>query len=631
MDIDENKLKPWSIIEFWQYYNDPRVFKYLAIASFSPPVFFGLLSLLTLIKNEKLHGDAKFATKQDIRKKGLLQGIGIILGKIGNNFLVADGTEHVLVSAPTRSGKGVGIVIPNLLNWDDSAVVLDIKLENYKATSGFRKKHGHTVFLWSPSDKNGVTHCYNPLDIIDKHNKHLRIDDIQKIATFLCPAPLDGDPMWANEGRNLFIAIVLYLIDLDMPVTLGECNRFIKSYTTEELEELVEYHTDTLDSLCIANFTNFIGMGDKQASGVKSTLTSSLSLFDNPIIDAMTSTSDFVFSDLRKKKTTIYVGVTPDKLGTLAPLLNLFFQQCCDVLISSLPDKKTEPHKVLMLLDEFTSLGRMDVIKDGIAFFAGYHLRLMPIIQTPQQLFDKYGETGAKSMIGNFMYQIVFAPNNIEDATDVSNRMGTKTVKTKSHSASGGFSNTSTSTSETSRALMLPQEIMLMNRKDSIILIEAMRPIQAKKVIYFSDNHFKGRFFNVFDPTKNDGELPVQVPKQKIIAKDFIKEVINYNETETSNDDFDTGNQDEDELKNKSIGDLYSESEFNETKGYDSLVNNPIESESESKDESFNILNDFLDNSATSNSTFTTENKSVKKLSKDQIDALVGDLWKSTK
>lgn len=523
LDLDDNYLKPWSIIEIFMQNDEEDIFNAILISVFLPLCLFCVFIGFTYSSKNKLHGNAKFASHNEIRKKGLLKGVGIILGKIGSKFLVADGTEHILVAAPTRSGKGVGIVIPNLLNWDQSCVVLDIKLENFKATSGFRKKHGHKVFLWSPSDKSGTTHCYNPLDVIDKHNKHLRIDDIQKIGTFLCPTPLDGDPMWANEGRNLFIAIVLYLIDTNSPVTLGECNRFIKSYSNEELEELINSHDD-LDNICTANFTNFISMGDKQASGVKSTLTSSLSLFDNPIIDAMTSSTDFSFSDLRKTKMAIYVGITPDKLGTLAPLLNLFFQQCCDILISSLPEKEKEPYKVLMLLDEFTSLGKMDIIKDGIAYFAGYNLRLMPIIQSPQQLYDKYGERGAKAMISNFMYQIVFAPNNYEDADDISKRLGTKTVKTKSKTRSIDSSG-STSTSETSRALMLPQEILQMNRKDSLILIEAMEPIKAKKVIYFSDPHFAGRFYNVFDPSKNIGELPVKIPKQKIVASQFKKDI----------------------------------------------------------------------------------------------------------
>lgn len=523
--LAEDGLKPWSIIDYWRaYYNHPKVINDLLIASIAPPVLFLVLFSLTLIKTEKLFGDARFASNREIKRKGLYDATGIIIGKRSGNFLVAGGTEHVLVAAPTRSGKGVGIVIPNLLNWDGSCVVLDIKLENYQATSGFRKKHRQKVYLFAPGDTNGRTHRYNPLDVIDGTNKGQRINAIQKIAFFLCPDPLNGDPMWASEGRNLFIAVVLYLIDREKTLTLGECNRFIKSYTKDELVELIDHFRAELDDICIANFNNFLTMGEKQAAGVKSTLTTALNLFDNPIIDAATAATDFKFNDLRKKRTTIYVGVTPDNLGRLAPLLNLFFQQCCDVLTSSLPDKKTEPHKVLMLLDEFTSLGRMDIIKDGIAFFAGYHLRLMPIIQGPSQLEDKYGVAGRESMIQNFMYQIYFAPNNQKDAVAISESLGTKTVKAKSQSRSTFKRDVNTTTSETGRALMLPQEVRQMSREDTLILIEAMPPIKAKKVVYYSDAAFAGRYYNVFDPDKNVGPLPVDIPVQSITPPAFVKD-----------------------------------------------------------------------------------------------------------
>jgi type IV secretion system protein VirD4 len=483
--------------------------------------------LLTLIKTEKLFGNARFATTHDLRKKGLFGTEGVILGKRGSRFIKAAGTEHILVAAPTRSGKGVGIVIPNLLSWKGSTVVLDIKLENYQITSGYRQKMGQQVFLWAPGDKQGKTHRYNPLDIIDGGNKALRINDIQKIAAFLCPTPPKTDPMWSAEARNLFTAVVLYLIDTHKPITLGECNRFLKAYTKDEVAALVELHQKDLDPICIANFTNYINMGEKQRSGVMSTIAASLELMDNALVDSATSCSDFSFADLRIKPTTIYVGITPDNLARFAPLLNLFFQQCCDVLIAQLPDRSREPHHVLMLLDEFTSLGRMDIIKDGLAFFAGYHLRLMPIIQGPSQLEDVYGAAAKDSMIQNFMYRVVFAPNNNRDASEISESLGNKTVKTKSRSQNTfKYEQNSTTTSETSRALMLPQEIRQMDRKQSIILVEAMPAIKAMKVRYYEDREFTGRYFNIQSPAENIGPLPVNIPVRAVTKSDFVKETI---------------------------------------------------------------------------------------------------------
>lgn len=513
VELPESALKPWSIFEYYRDYSDnPAVLKKIIISAVIPPAMAAIMFLLTFFKTESLFGDARFAKGHEVTKAKLYGGKGILLGKRGNKFLSDDGTEHVLVYAPSRSGKGVGIVIPNLLNWDGSVLVLDIKLENFKATSGFREKHGHKTYLFNPADPEGKTHCFNPLMVIPD-DPALRINEIQKISNFLAPNPLQGDPMWASEARKLFLATVLLLQDTGAQLTLGETYRFINGTSVEEIDELLAEHVDDLDPACISNFINYINMGEKQRSGVKSTLTSALDLFDNPLIDAATSKSDFSFSDLRKKKTSIYVGVTPNNLARLKPLLNLFFQQCIDQNTQSLPDKATEPHKILMLMDEFTSLGRMDIIKDGIAFFAGYHIRLMPIIQGPAQLADKYGEDGKRSMMTNFKYRVIFAPNDPKDAEEISRELGTKTVNQKSRSQGvWNAQNATNTTSKTGRALLLPQEVKQLSQKKEIIIIEAMPPIMASKIVYYDDKAFTNRFFNVFDPSKNTGPLPSETP-----------------------------------------------------------------------------------------------------------------------
>lgn len=513
VDLPESALKPWSILEYYQDYNDqPAVLKKIIISALIPPAVVGIIFLLTLFKTQSLFGDARFAKPHEVSKANLFGGKGILLGKRGNKFLSDDGTEHVLVAAPSRSGKGVGIVIPNLLNWDGSVLVLDIKLENFKATSGFREKHGHKTYLFNPADPEGKTHCFNPLMVIPQ-DPTLRINEIQKISNFLAPNPMQGDPMWASEARKLFLATVLLLQDTGAPLTLGETYRFINGTSVEEIDELLAEHVTDLDPACISNFINYINMGEKQRSGVKSTLTSALDLFDNPLIDAATSKSDFSFSDLRKKRISIYVGVTPNNLARIKPLLNLFFQQCIDQNTQSLPDPATEPHKILMLMDEFTSLGRMDIIKDGIAFFAGYHIRLMPIIQGPSQLADKYGEDGKRAMISNFKYRVIFAPNDPKDAEEISRELGTRTVNQKSRSQGvWNTQNATNTTSKTGRALLLPQEVKQLSQKKEIIIIEAMPPIMANKIVYYDDKAFINRFFNVFDPSKNTGPIPSKTP-----------------------------------------------------------------------------------------------------------------------
>jgi len=510
--LPESDLKPWSIIEYHQAYRDnASVVKKVWIAVFIPLSLIAALLLLSLIKTQSLFGEARFAKQHEVSNARFMAGKGIVLGKRNGKFISDDGTEHVLVAAPTRSGKGVGLVIPNMLNWDGSLVVLDIKLENFQASSGFRRECGHETFLFNPADPEGITHRYNPLGVISE-SPILRINDIQQVANFLAPDPLQGDPMWAAESRKLFLATVLFLQDTGAKLTLGNAYRFINGNSAKDINELLAEHSDNLDPACLSNFFNYTSMGEKQRSGVKSTLTSSLDLFDNPLIDAATSDSDFSFTDLRKKRISIYVGVTPNNLKRLKPLLNLFFQQCIDQNTQSLPDKTTEPHKILMLMDEFTSLGRMDIIKTGIAFFAGYHIRLMPIIQGPAQLGDTYGHDGKRSMISNFKFRVVFAPNDMRDAEDISKELGNKTVNQKSRNQNTWNAQSgSTTTSKTARALLLPQEVKLLDRKKEIILVEAMAPIMADKIIYYTDKAFSGRFFNVFDPASNTGPLPINI------------------------------------------------------------------------------------------------------------------------
>ena len=157
-------------------------------------------------KPESLHGDARWASERDLRKIGLRSRDGLLLGKDKNGYLISDGYQHVLLFAPTGSGKGVGFVIPNLLTWAQSVVVHDIKLENFELTSGWRKQQGQEVYLFSPADVNGRSHCYNAFDFLSNKPGQV-VDDVQKIANLIMPE----QDFWVNEARSLFLGVVLYL------------------------------------------------------------------------------------------------------------------------------------------------------------------------------------------------------------------------------------------------------------------------------------------------------------------------------------------------------------------------------------------------------------------------------------
>ena len=419
---------------------------------------------------------------------------GLLLGKKGGTHLINDEPLHTLVAAPTRSGKGVGIVIPNLLTWNGSVVVLDIKKENYQRTAGYRAAH-QKVYMWSPMDARSA--CYNPFDFVAKKGPN-RITDIQLLATIVLPTPPRSDPMWINEARDLFLGLALLVLDdPDVPSTLGQVYRTLKQETDlAEAATLALDQTDfPLDPICRQALANFRNKASKERSGVKSTLTAALNLWANPRIDAATAASDFDLRTFRKQRASVFVGVAQDQLATLAPLLNLFFQQAVATLSHALPGKD-EPHDVLFMIDEFPMLGQMDALAKGLALLAGYKIRIVLITQGLGQLKEIYGAAGQDSILQNCALQVFFASNDDTTTNYVSARLGTKTVSIKSRTQSQDWTSASTSTSSISRPLMSPEEVRLLDPGKAILFKEGTRPVLAQKIRYYAARLFTRRLLD---------------------------------------------------------------------------------------------------------------------------------------
>jgi type IV secretion system protein VirD4 len=523
--------RPWDIVNAYiENQGNKKAMQFVFISgAVWVLIAVGLLVIAVMPKSQKLYGDAKFATNMDVMNAGMFDAKGkpaIILGKIGKKFISVAGSLFVMVKAPTRSGKGVGIVIPNLLNWPDSAVVLDLKVENFHITSGFRKKYGQKVYLFNPVAQDRKTHRYNPLGYI-REDKAMRIGDVQKIANFLVPTPKNVDPMWSSEARDLFLGIVLYLLDNSdgLPTTFGEVLRQLKTQndTAEHFKDIIEYNPQ-LDPMCIASLSNFANKASKERSGVKSSLISALNLWANPLVDAATSANDFDLREIRRTKMTIYLGTPANEIGPLAPLINIFVQQLIDLNLNELPatyDKKGKlltgdpslKYQALLLLDEFTAIGKMEILERGVAFIAGYGLRLMPIIQSQSQLKAVYGADMAENFDTNHAAQTVFTPNKTKIAKEVSDELGDTTVKNTSYNYQKGGGRTK-SVSLAKRALMLPQELMDMSQKDEIILMQGVRPIKAKKIVYYEDPIFKDRLLS-----------PIELPTIDVVNHECRGEV----------------------------------------------------------------------------------------------------------
>jgi type IV secretion system protein VirD4 len=461
------------------------------------------LALLLLKSRSSQYGQARFATISEIRGAGLFKdnGDGIIIGRIGNRYLTAgkDDFPHVMLAAPTGSGKGVGVVLPNLFNWNHSVIVLDIKKENWVLTAGFRKAHGHAVFLFDPASPERLTHRWNPLAYV-RSDAALRVDDVQKIGNILFPDVAGMDPIWSASCRSLFLGTTLYLFETDGKVrSLGQVAREVMSGSDKRFEQVLEAAEvagKPYSVACASSLLDYVNTADNTRTSIRKTFTSRLELFLNPIIDAATCANDFDFRELRKKRVSIYLGITPDNLARLAPLVNLFFQQIVDINTRELPEHNaTLKYQCLLLLDEFRSLGKVPLIVEAVAFLRGYGVRLMPIFQSPTQISEVYGQDAADTFYDNFNARIVFTPTNQKAAESISRELGTFTYQATTTSKPLALSKGSRSQSESehSRALLLPQEVKEIGSEEEIIFAVGRKPIRAQKIRWHQESAFMHR------------------------------------------------------------------------------------------------------------------------------------------
>ena len=488
---------PLKIPQFvWYYRGDPQVVRAMAGGLIG-----GCLLLIGLIyalwaRGAPLHGAARFARESEVKRHGFRSSVGIVLGRKGGRFLTFGGSEHVIVEAPTRSGKGTGIVIPNLLTWQGSVVVLDVKRENYDASAGFRAHYGQDVYLFNPTDREGRTARYNPLAYINRDDPDDVIIELQKIATMLFVAPDHGEAFWANGARTGFAGVGAWLADTsDEPLTMGAIYRHLtegdaRSFFRKELAD----PKLNLSVGCRTALADFAGGSDNSFADVKKTITNVLGLWLNPLVDSATAASDFDLRDLRKRPMSIYLGVSPDELDRIAPLYNLLLQQLIDLNVRELPNGTT-PIPVLVILDEFARLGRASVIASAFSYVAGYGIRLLPVIQSRSQLRGVYGEHVADEIVANCGVEVAFTPKELRVANDLSERIGYvgQESVTKSLTINGLLANRSKSMSEQRRALMLPQELMQFSAEKLILLRGGIPPIIGTKIAYFSSRFFKKR------------------------------------------------------------------------------------------------------------------------------------------
>ena len=471
-----------------------------------------IMNFVPFKKEASVHGDAHWASAREVIKAGLQNERGLLMGQHPykkNKFLITDihDYQHTLLFAPTGSGKGVGFAIPNCVFWEESLICHDIKLENFETSAGWRETHlKQKIYCWVPADVNGTSHCYNPMEWISNKPGQM-VDDVQKLANILLPK----QEFWTNEARTLLVGIILYLIaDPEKPKSFGEVVRTIRSDDFAYLVAVgLDTYGETIHPIGYMNLAAFLNKADKERSGVVSTLNSGLELWGNPIIDATTAKSDFNFTSMKTDPITVFIGLTPDNIQRLKPLMCMVYQQATAFMSQHMPTKE-EKYGVLYLMDEFPTVGKLEQFLAGIAYFCGYHVKLFLIVQDTQQLKGTYEDTGMNSFLSNSTYRVTFAANNVDTAKLISELIGNQTVESDSSSRSKWFSlnanQGSVSISQTQRALLMPQEVINLPRDNEIILIEANPPVRTKKIFWYKVKWMSSRVRMPFTP------LPHQEP-----------------------------------------------------------------------------------------------------------------------
>ena len=525
LKLDTGLLKWSTYTDYVRVLDLPQYKPYAGKIKASGYIGFGLpglayLAMAVLIlkpKARSMHGDARFANGMDLQSKGMFKASpnGIVVGKYNGKLVRLGGQQFVILAAPTRSGKGVGIVIPNLLEYQESMVVLDIKQENFDLTSGWRAQQGQEIFLFNPFAEDRRTHRWNPLTYVSS-DPAFRVSDLMSIAAMLYPDGSDDQKFWVSQARNAFMAFSLYLFEafeeenkIGFPFasapTIGAIYRLSSGDGKSELKPYLQGLSQRpfLSDNARSAFANMLSQADETFASILGTFKEPLNPWINPVLDAATSADDFLLTDLRKKRMTIYVGIQPNKLAESRLIVNLFFSQIINLNTRELPqNNKALKHQCLLLMDEFTSIGKVDIIASAVSYMAGYNIRLLPIIQSMSQLDATYGKDISRTIITNHALQIIYAPREQQDANDYSDMLGYTTVRKQNVTRGREFSR---SESEERRALMLPQELKAMGFDTEVFLYEGIpHPVKCDKIKYYQDKYFTSRLMHkVSVPTLN--------------------------------------------------------------------------------------------------------------------------------
>jgi type IV secretion system protein VirD4 len=508
---------PPAFFWWWLVYDAyaPRIF----IQGASIAASGGILSMLVAFvmsiwrareaRTAATYGSARWATASEVRTAQLMGPDGVVLGRFGRPYLRHNGPEHVLCFAPTRSGKGVGLVVPTLLTWPGSCIVHDIKGENWNLTSGFRALHGR-VLLFDPTNRSSA--AYNPL--LEVRRGEWEVRDVQNIADVLVDpeGALEKRNHWEKTSHSLLVGAILHVLYVEENKTLAGVANFLSDpkrrieATLDAMMTAAHLGNSRPHPVIASAARELLNKSENERSGVLSTAMSFLGLYRDPVIAQVTRQSDWRISDLveGRQPASLYLVVPPSDISRTKPLIRLILNQIGRRLTEDL-DAQKHRHRLLLMLDEFPALGRLDFFESALAFMAGYGLKSFLIAQSLNQIEKAYGPNN--SILDNCHVRVCFATNDERTARRVSDALGMATElramkNYAGHRLSPWLGHLMVSRQETARPLLTPGEVMQLPPDDELVLISGCSPIRAKKARYFEDERFRER---VLPPAKLGG------------------------------------------------------------------------------------------------------------------------------
>ena len=550
---------PWSIVAWYVQWGNVYPNHFLVAESLGLVVCTVLMIAIVIINqvranssqsHDKLYGSARWANRRDLEAAGLLHKfrwfswfkrqkashdyvyVGAWQDSSGKaHYLKHNGAEHVLCFAPTRSGKGVGLVIPTLLSWGESAVITDLKGELWSLTSGWRKQYAHNkVIRFEPAALTGSA-CWNPLDEIRLGTQY-EVGDVQNLATLIVDP--DGRGLidhWQKTAQSLLVGLILHVLykaKHEFSVaTLSDVDALLTKPGTDiaevwaEMEHFAHMNGEP-HPVVRAAARDMHDRPPEEGGSVLSTAKSYLALYRDPVVAQNIKRSDFCIRDLmhHPNPVSLYIVTHPNDKARLRPLVRILLNMIVRLLADKLEfsggrSVKNYQHRLLLMLDEFPSLGKLEILQESLAFLAGYGIKAYLICQDINQLKSReIGYGSDESITSNCHIQNAFAPNRLETAEHLSKLTGQTTVIKEQITTSGNrlglginmmHKNVTRTLQETQRALMTADECMrlpgakknergeIVEAGDMVIYVAGMPAIYGKQPLYFNDASFARR------------------------------------------------------------------------------------------------------------------------------------------